>query len=120
MIPGGSPYSVEFGFDGNQYFHRVTLLGEGAVYPTHAHSYDHDTAIEGEIWLVDESGEKELHVGTEENPKRFVIPAGKPHGFIAKSEVARFTCTHTLRAEDGMPLGFDESKERLFQATCRL
>lgn len=116
---GLSRYSVNFWFDGNQYFHEVTLHGIGTEFPTHAHSYDHDTAVVGDIDLVSD-GEVVRLTGTEEKPDRMKIPAGKPHGFVSRSEVSRFTCTHTLREEDGMPLGFDERREALFQATSRL
>lgn len=116
---GLSRYAVRFWFDGNQYFHEVTLHGIGAEFPTHAHSYDHDTEVVGDIDLIGDDEAVRLS-GTEEKPARMTIPAGKPHGFVARSEIAKFTCRHTLREEDGMPLGFSETKEALFNATGRL
>jgi hypothetical protein len=114
-----SQYAVNFWFTGNKYFHEVTLHGVGTAFPTHAHSYEHDTHVVGEIDLV--SGNEVIRLsGTEDNPGHMVIPAGKPHGFVARSDVARFTCSHTLREEDGMPIGFNESRETVFQATSRL
>jgi hypothetical protein len=116
---GLSKYAVRFWFDGNRYHHEVTLHGVGTDFPTHAHSYDHDTAVVGEIDLVSDDEVTRLS-GTEDEPACMVIPAGKPHGFVSRSELSKFTCTHTLREEDGMPLGFDADREAQFQATVRL